>query len=114
MSETVPPPEDVKKMFLSGGKGKYEFLKFIFNSQELQSEKPFVLAALAVNRLDLDTSDFNNKSFRQWLKRHREKTKSKKPAFTPTASGSAAVAIKKQEGGEKFQFTDPSTLPREE
>lgn len=111
MTETAPQIEDVKKMFLSGGKGKYEFLKFLFSSKELQAEKPFVLAALAISRLDIEKAEFNSKSFRQWLKRFREKNTGKQQS---SPSGSSAIPAAKTETGKKFQFTDPATLPKEE
>lgn len=113
MKEVPAELHDVKKMFLNGGKGKYEFLKFIFTQKELQSEKPFVLAALAITRLGLEKTDFSSSSFRQWLKRYRVKNKVKQPASTPSTAAEK-IPGEKTDNGKNFQLTDPSTLARNE
>jgi hypothetical protein len=111
MIDLSPQNLEVKKLFLNEGNTQFEFLKFIFTPAELQLEKPFVLMALAQSRLDLKKDDFKAKSFRQWLKRYRDKHH----AATKNTSVAMLSGSQLSEKSEtlKFQFTDPSTIKKE-
>ncbi len=116
----------LRRMFLNEGKTQFVFLKFIFTSQELLTEKPSVLLAQIYEHLSLEKKDFKVASFRMWLFRYRKSYKSQAPS-TATSSliDKEEQALFKDKtvpsSGEKsrpieddFKFTDPSTRKKED
>lgn len=96
--------EEIRALFLEAGHGRFKLLKEVFSQEELLTTDPLVLIKQTYRRLSLEKNDFNEDSFRRWLRRNRNKQSRSKPQedYMP----------KPEQACGNFQFTDPSTLTK--
>jgi hypothetical protein len=104
LNEREEKIKDIRTLFLEAGYGRFKLLKEVFTPEELLHTDPLVLIKLTYRRLSLEKDDFNEASFRRWLRRNRNKQNKKN-------SQQVLGVIQEQPSG-NFQFTDPATLAK--
>src|SRR4051794_34765886 len=96
--------EEIRAIFLQTEHGRYKLVKEIFSYEELLHSDPLVLIKLIYRRLSLQKNDFNEDSFKRWLKRNRNKLGKQKLQ--------SEKAVNAELPPRNFNFTDPATLTK--
>lgn len=114
--------EQIAKMFLNEGRARFDILDFVLTKQDLLQKKPVILMALIYAKLNLKKGDFNEGSFRVWLRRYRtshvgnskEKTTLPSSETQPREQKAKEFPLTEKKERTAFKFTDPSTIKKEE